>query len=221
MVTTRRAGRRCRGRGARRAAPGRRARAGGTRARATSWAGSSILFAITSTGLCERRRIAASSSSPGITPARASATNRTRSASAIAACACAATERVIGERSAMSTPPVSISRKRLPVPLADELLAVARDAGRLVHDGRARRGQPVDERRLADVREADDRHGPQQRQSSTSTPASFCSVSDDFIVRLPPGKARLRRLFKAHPARKRCYWSTFLGSANALGQPWR
>ena len=44
-----------------------------------------------------------------------------------------------------------------PVPLADELLAVARRALRLVHDGLARRGEPVDERRLADVREADDR----------------------------------------------------------------
>ena len=45
------------------------------------------------------------------------------------------------------------------VPFADELLAVARRALRLVHDGLARRGQPVDERRLADVREPDDRHG--------------------------------------------------------------
>ena len=41
-------------------------------------------------------------------------------------------------------------------PLADDLLAVARDAGRLVDDRLARAGQPVDERRLADVREADD-----------------------------------------------------------------
>ena len=38
-----------------------------------------------------------------------------------------------------------------------ELLAVARDAGRLVDDGGPRLGEPVDERRLADVREADDR----------------------------------------------------------------
>ena len=42
-------------------------------------------------------------------------------------------------------------------PLAQKLLAVARDAGRLVDDGGARRGEAVDQRRLADVREADDR----------------------------------------------------------------
>ena len=47
--------------------------------------------------------------------------------------------------------------ERRPRPLAEELLAVARDSRRLVDDGRARRGQAVDQRRLADVREADDR----------------------------------------------------------------
>ena len=44
-----------------------------------------------------------------------------------------------------------------PVPLRDQLLAVARRALRLVHHRLARRGEPVDQRRLADVREADDR----------------------------------------------------------------
>src|SRR6476469_3674308 len=79
-----------------------------------SWSGSSILFASSSTGLWARRRIAASSSSPGVIPARASTTNSTRSASAIAARDCSTIERVIGVWSAISTPPVSISRKRLP-----------------------------------------------------------------------------------------------------------
>ena len=37
-----------------------------------------------------------------------------------------------------------------------ELLAVARDARRLVHDGLAGLREPVDERGLADVRVADD-----------------------------------------------------------------
>ena len=37
-------------------------------------------------------------------------------------------------------------RERAPVPLAVELLAVARDPGALVHDRLARAGQPVDER---------------------------------------------------------------------------
>ena len=49
-------------------------------------------------------------------------------------------------------------------PLDDELLAVARDAGRLVDDRLAGAAQPVDERRLADVREADDRDGAEQRR---------------------------------------------------------
>ena len=44
-----------------------------------------------------------------------------------------------------------------PRPLAQELLAVAGDSGRLVDDRRARLAQSVDERRLAHVRVADDR----------------------------------------------------------------
>ena len=44
-----------------------------------------------------------------------------------------------------------------PVPLRDQLLAVARRALRLVHHRLTRRGEPVDERRLADVRETHDR----------------------------------------------------------------
>ena len=50
--------------------------------------------------------------------------------------------------------------KRHSVPLAVQLLAVSRDAGRLVHDGSAGLGEPIDERRLADIREADDRDRP-------------------------------------------------------------
>ena len=79
-----------------------------------SCVGSSILLAIKSTGLRARRRMSATSSSPGLTPARASTTNRTRSASVIASLACAAIDRVSGEESAMSTPPVSTSKKRCP-----------------------------------------------------------------------------------------------------------
>src|SRR5581483_10080411 len=48
-------------------------------------------------------------------------------------------------------------REALAVPLADELLAVTGHAGRRVDDGGARLGEPVDQRRLADVRVADDR----------------------------------------------------------------
>ncbi len=46
------------------------------------------------------------------------------------------------------------------VPLAVELLPVSRDARCLVDDGGPRLGEPVDQRRLADVREADDGDGP-------------------------------------------------------------
>ena len=45
------------------------------------------------------------------------------------------------------------------VPVGVDLLAVARDARLLVHHGLARAGEPVHERRLADVRIADDRDG--------------------------------------------------------------
>ena len=76
--------------------------------------GSSSLFASTSTGLCDARRISASSSSPGVTPAWASTTKRTRSASAIAAFACSATCGPNGPVSSRSTPPVSMIRNRAP-----------------------------------------------------------------------------------------------------------
>ena len=79
-----------------------------------SRAGSSILFASRKTCLRAERRISATSSSPGVIPAFASTTKSTRSASATAARAWSAIERVIGERSATSTPPVSISRNSVP-----------------------------------------------------------------------------------------------------------
>jgi hypothetical protein len=50
-------------------------------------------------------------------------------------------------------------READPVPVRLDLLAVARHARLLVHDGLARIGQPVHERRLADVRVADDGDG--------------------------------------------------------------
>ncbi len=54
-------------------------------------------------------------------------------------------------------------REQLAAPLHDHLLAVARDARLRVHDRLARRGEPVDERRLAGVRLAHDRDGAEQR----------------------------------------------------------
>src|SRR5919201_1613275 len=66
------------------------------------------------TGLCAVRSSCASSSSPGVIPARASVRKRTRSASSTAALACSTIERAIGSLPAMSMPPVSINRNRLP-----------------------------------------------------------------------------------------------------------
>src|SRR5581483_331952 len=77
-------------------------------------------------------------------------------------------------------------------PLADELLAVARDAGGLVYDRGPRAGQAVDERRLADVREADHGNRPghpsghryaaarartSRSMRSTTSPTVRCVVS--------------------------------------------
>ena len=84
--------------------------------------GSSILFASTITGLPETRRIVASSSSPGVIPARASTTKRTRSASPIAVFACSAMWRPNGPVSASSTPPVSTSLKVTPFQSASSSL---------------------------------------------------------------------------------------------------
>ncbi len=53
-------------------------------------------------------------------------------------------------------------------PLADDLLAVARYAGRLENDGLARGRQAVDERRLADVGKADDRDDAEERRVTYS-----------------------------------------------------
>ena len=52
----------------------------------------------------------------------------------------------------------------LPCPLADELLPVARHARHFVDNRVTRFGQPIDERRFADVREADDRHRAEERR---------------------------------------------------------
>ena len=49
------------------------------------------------------------------------------------------------------------------VPVRDDLFAVARHAGRGVHDRRARARHAIDEGRLAHVRIADDRDGAEQR----------------------------------------------------------
>ena len=108
-------------------------------------------------------------------PRRASTTKSTRSASSIAAFACSATCGPNGPVSSRSTPPVSMSRKCVPAQSHEELLAVARDAGRLVDDGRARLRQPVDERGLADVREADDRD-----RARELAPSSGCAATAGF-----------------------------------------
>ncbi len=78
-------------------------------------AGLSSLLASTTTGFRERLRMSAISSSPGVTPVLLSTTKRTRSALSTPCLAWMATCWVSGELSAMSTPPVSTSRSRLPL----------------------------------------------------------------------------------------------------------
>ena len=67
-----------------RAGSGRRGRAGGTRARAPPATGRRSCSRARAPACARARRISASSSSPGVTPARASTTSSTRSASATA-----------------------------------------------------------------------------------------------------------------------------------------
>ena len=64
----------------------------------------------------------------------------------------------VGARVGLVHPAGVDEPERDAVPVAEELLAVARDTRGLVDDGGTRLRQPVDEGRLADVREADDRH---------------------------------------------------------------
>ena len=134
---------------------------------AASRCGSSILFATTTTGLRARRRISAISSSPGVDSGA-----RVHDE-----------EDEVGllDRTLRLLRDVARERRRvghvdaarvdedeaLPRPLADDLLAVARHARRLEDDRLAGRGQPVDERGLADVREADDRDRPQEGSRSS------------------------------------------------------
>ena len=76
--------------------------------------------------------------------------------------ACSATCWVSGERSAMSTPPVSTSRNRCPAHSQTTSLRSRVTPGVSWTTACRDAGQPVDERRLADVREADDRDGAEE-----------------------------------------------------------
>ena len=129
---------------------------------AASVGGSSILFATTTTGLCARRRIVGDLLVAGVTPTRASTTKATRSASSTARRACSAMSRVSGDGIGHVDAARVDEEEALPRPLDDDLLAVAGHPRGLEDDRLAGRGEAVDERGLADVREADDGHGPQQ-----------------------------------------------------------
>ena len=99
-------------------------------------AGSSTLFASRSTGLRERRsRIAAISSSPGVIPA-CGVDDEEDEVGLVDAVPrllgdLARDRRAVGDVDAAGVD----EQEALPAPLADELLAVARDARRLVDDG--------------------------------------------------------------------------------------
>ena len=80
-----------------------------------------------------------------------------------------------------------------PAPLDDQLLAVARDARLLVHDRLAGRGQAVHERRLADVREADD--GDRADQGAEA----LRLAADLLRARWAPGRLPRRSLRDRRP----------------------
>jgi hypothetical protein len=89
-----------------------------------------------------------------------------------------------------SHPPVSTTQERPALPLGEVLGAVAGDAGLLLHDGDAAPEDAVDQRRLADVRAADDREGmvnPSGRASTTMPSAwptrSIPSIRSDSLTR--------------------------------------
>src|SRR4029077_8252215 len=68
-------------------------------------------------------------------------------------------------------------RERAAVPVGGELLAVARDAGPLMHDRLARLGEPVDEARLADVGIAHDRDLHRSSRTSTARVTIWATTS--------------------------------------------
>ena len=145
----------------------------------------STLLAATTTGRFERRSRSAISASPGRSPARASTTSTRdlrvgqRGARLVAD---RAGDRVEVER--VHAAGVD-EREAAAVPLAGDLLAIARDAGALVHDGLARAAEAVDQRALADVRVADDRDlharlragGAASRAARRSASTTWSSVS--------------------------------------------
>src|SRR5207253_721140 len=84
-------------------------------------------------------------------------------------------------------------REAAAVPLALELLAVARHTRALVHHRLARAREAVDERGLAHVRIADHRdlHGPSMPRASASTRCTTASTSRPLVSSVTaPGAAR-------------------------------
>ena len=76
-------------------------------------------------------------------------------------------------------------REAAAVPVGLELLAVAREAGLLVDDRLARFRQAVDQRRLADVRVADDRDSGQA--GHLDAPRQVGDLRDDLLDRAVAG----------------------------------
>ena len=135
---------------------------------------------------------------PGRTPARASTTSTATCASASPARACSRIEPASGS-SSCEVHPAGVDQLELaPVPLAVELLAVARDARALVHDRLARAREAVDQRGLAHVRIADDGdlHAGQYDRAGagrlTDGPSrqARCAARARRCARRPPRRSR-------------------------------
>ncbi len=164
----------------------------------------------------ERRSRSASSASPGPRPARASTTSAITSASSIAVFAWSWTERASSSESARSTPPVSIRSKAIPFHSQRSARRSRVTPGSESVTASLPAGEPVDQRALAGVREADDGDlgpprralGGQRRRRSCRDPARAPARRPARPPRRPRSRScRARRRPRppsARRARARC-----------------
>ena len=123
----------------------------------------SALLATRITFAARLRSSSASVRSTGVTPARASIMNRQTSAAAIARSVSARIRPGRLASVASSSPAVSITVKRSAPSRPGALAQVARHPGLVVDQRQPPADQPVEQRRLADVRPADDGEGEGHR----------------------------------------------------------
>ena len=161
-------------------------------------------------GCSLRWRMRATCASSSVMPTLTSTTRRITSASATARSACALTWRASGAAPSPEVgqqPAAGVDDgERAAVPVGLEHLAVAGDAGLLLDDRVAAADEPVHQRRLADVRPADDGDHGERRRSSTRTARTSEAPS---VATTSTGRGRSAGVL---PSRKRPFESTTSGS---------